>query len=420
MSISNKLDENNIQIDNKIYCVKSLSNIHPGGELFVKIFSGRDATKAFLSYHRRIFPHEKMSNYLLRDTTPITTENTLTIQDNSDYLELCEIINKILHKRKSFAPYSYYVKITVLISMTIGLEFYIHMYNCYCWYLSSIMGLFMAWIGLNIQHDANHGAISINPRINRILGMTQNWIGGSAIDWIHQHVVQHHLETNDVLDDPDIQGNILLRFNPIKPLIKFHMFQQIYFFLLISVMGIDVIFESLYNNIRGVHHISMSKMLQYNRLFEIFTTFLFGVRWVIIPLVQQKTWKMMVYVMFQTLPMYVVAGYYLAFFFILSHNFSGTCFYDKTKSNSFLYKQVTSSSNVGGRLLCFFNGGLNYQIEHHLFPRIHHSHYPNIAPFVREFCVVKNIPYTHFPTIYDNLCSFIQHLSDMGSNKHID
>ena len=78
--------------------------------------------------------------------------------------------------------------------------------------------------------------------------------------------------------------------------------------------------------------------------------------------------------------------------------------------------QVISSSNVGGSWLCFMNGGLNYQIEHHLFPRINHTHYPKVAPVVRQFCQEKKIPYVHFPTVADNLHSCTEHLFDMGSN----
>ena len=89
----------------------------------------------------------------------------------------------------------------------------------------------------------------------------------------------------------------------------------------------------------------------------------------------------------------MVGGFYLAFFFIISHNFEGSKFFDRSKDGSkgskgheglgFLYRQAASSSNVGGSLLCFINGGLNYQIEHHLFPRMSHCHYPLIAPMVR-------------------------------------
>ena len=65
--------------------------------------------------------------------------------------------------------------------------------------------------GLNVQHDANHGAVSRNPRVNRLLGLTQSWIGGSSVSWIHQHVVQHHVHTNDLHLDPDITGSDILR-----------------------------------------------------------------------------------------------------------------------------------------------------------------------------------------------------------------
>ena len=117
----------------------------------------------------------------------------------------------------------------------------------------------------------------------------------------------------------------------------------------------------------------------------------------------------------------MVGGYYLSFFFVISHNFEGVEMHDNDfahkKEQSFLRKQVATSSNVGGSFLCFINGGLNYQIEHHLFPRISHTHYPTIAPIVREFCKTKNIPYKHFPTVWDNVASCARHMYQMGSKQ---
>jgi fatty acid desaturase len=68
--------------------------------------------------------------------------------------------------------------------------------------------------------------------------------------------------------------------------------------------------------------------------------------------------------------------------------------------------------------LATINGGLNYQIEHHLFPRISHTHYSTIAPVVREFCEKKNIPYTHFPTISENITSTVMHLYKFGNHEN--
>ena len=72
--------------------------------------------------------------------------------------------------------------------------------------------MFQFQTGLNIQHDANHGSVSRNPNVNWLLGLSENWIGGSQINWIHQHVVQHHLHTNDVHLDPDMASTSYVRF----------------------------------------------------------------------------------------------------------------------------------------------------------------------------------------------------------------
>ena len=409
---STSLGEEEIQVDGKIYSAKKLSDMHPGGKLFVKVFAGRDATEAFLSYHRREFPHDRLAESLVGTAVPTKKANV-----DAEFLELCRIVEQVLPRNKAFAPMTYYIKAAVILGSAVGLELYIHAYGEYRWYLTGFLGFLMALIGLNIQHDANHGAISRNPTVNRLLGMSQNWIGGSAVDWIHQHVVQHHTETNDVHHDPDIVGSDLLRLNPLKPMLSHQLFQHIYVFGLIAFFGMNIVFESLNNIIKGEHHAPMSKMVKYNRVFEASASLFFGFRWLVFPLMQQKSLVAAGLTFLNIFPLFMVGGYYLAFFFIISHNFLGVHMFDKsseTCTESFLYKQVASSSNVGGSFLCFINGGLNYQIEHHLFPRISHTHYPTIAPIVREFCLARKIPYRHFPTILENFTSCVAHLAKMA------
>jgi len=333
---------------------------------------------------------------------------------DKEFLELCDIIDKIL-LGKSFAPISYYVKCTLLLLITFGIEFYVHWSADYKWQYTALLGWCYALIGLNIQHDANHGAISKNPLINRMLGLSQNFIGGSAIDWIHQHVVQHHINTNDVHHDPDIQGNIILRLNPIKDILRHHSMQHIYIFILITLFGFTTVMSAINSLIYGIRYTPMSKLVAYYRYTEMISPIFFMTRWVILPLVKNG-----VSALLATAPLYMVAGFYLAFFFILSHNFEGVHMFDKSKKiegSSFLRNQVTSSSNVGGSWLCYINGGLNYQIEHHLFPRIQHTYYPIIAPAVRAFCESRDIKYVHFPTIYENFISCNKHLKKMSVDR---
>jgi fatty acid desaturase (delta-4 desaturase) len=293
-------------------------------------------------------------------------------------------------------------------------QYYMHSTKQYPWYLTALIGWVYALIGLNIQHDANHGSVSRNPLVNRFLGLSQNWIGGSALSWIHQHVVQHHIHTNDVHIDPDMEGNDLVRINPYAPRRVFHLFQHVYLFILICGFGVITVFSSLVNLFKGKMKTDMSDMVVNYRIFEFGATSLFFIRWFIIPCVQTQSLS----VLWSIAPMYATAGAYLAFFFVISHNFVGVHIFDKTTTNkekeSFLYSQVASSSNVCGGWLAVINGGLNYQIEHHLFPRMSHTHYHKIAPIVREFCEKKKIPYVHFPTISENMFSCVDHLYKMG------
>jgi len=399
-----------VQVDDQVYDAKSLASIHPGGELFVKSFAGRDATEAFLSYHRRSFPHARMTKSLVGTAKPLKDSEA-----DEDFLELCKIVEQVLPRNKSFAPFSYYVKVAIIFGAAFGLEFYMHYTAQYPWYLTGLLGWVFALIGLNIQHDANHGAISPNAWVNRVLGLGQNWIGGSAVDWIHQHVVQHHINPNDVHNDPDIVGNDLLRLNPLMPKNASQTFQHIYLFVLLGFFGFTYIGDSLKHNLEGFHKTAYSELIKTNRIFESATILSFAFRWLVVPVLQQPS----VYTLLNIAPLFIVGGYYLSFFFVISHNFEGAHLfhpeYTSKVDQSFLRKQVLSGSNVGGSLLCTLNGGLNYQIEHHLFPRIQHTHYPTIAPVVRQYCLSKGIPYVHFPSIQENVASCARHLYQLGT-----
>nr|AIW65591.1 delta5-desaturase 2 [Tigriopus japonicus] len=402
------IGDESIRVEDKIYSAKTLANMHPGGPLFIKSFAGRDASQAFLSYHRRQFPHSRVKEALEKVDPNVKVDP----HAQDDFLELCERVDKVLPRMQSFAPWSYYLKASFIMGMAFSLEFYMHYTGNYRWYISGLCGWFFALIGLNIQHDANHGALSRRSWVNRLWGLSQNWIGGSTISWIHQHVVQHHIHTNDIKLDPDIEGRVVVRLNPRKPVLKWHFLQHIYFFFIILGFGFSVILSSFTTMLDGINYTPVSKMLNRQRYLEMSWSILHFIRWIVVPLYQAPS----IYTFFNCAPMYIVVGWYLSFFFTLSHNFDGVTQLDNTQpSKSLLYNQVITSSNVGGKFLCFLNGGLNYQIEHHLFPRMHHGHYPKIAPVVKQFCAEKGIPYQHFPTVSSNAWACAKHLLEMGT-----
>jgi acyl-lipid (7-3)-desaturase (Delta-4 desaturase) len=91
-----------------------------------------------------------------------------SVSADKDFLELCALVEQVLPRHKSFAPWHYYVKAIGLLVAAVTLEVYIHYTNQYKWYLTAPLGLLFAWIGMNIQHDANHGAISRYPWVNKL------------------------------------------------------------------------------------------------------------------------------------------------------------------------------------------------------------------------------------------------------------
>ena len=96
------LNDYAVQVDEFIYDTISLAKIHPGGELFVKAFSGRDCTEAFLSYHRKAFPHDRMTDSLIGKASPLKAAGA-----DADYLELCKLVEQVLPRNKAFAPAHY-------------------------------------------------------------------------------------------------------------------------------------------------------------------------------------------------------------------------------------------------------------------------------------------------------------------------
>jgi len=140
------------------------------------------------------------------------------------------------------------------------------------------------------------------------------------------------------------------------------------------------------------------------------------------------------YIRFYALPLYrypffdtllhigvslAVGGIYLGHYFIISHNFEGVKNNNTATAtaDNWAISQVESSSTVGGRVLGFFHGGLNYQIEHHLFPRISHVHYYKIKPIVQDWCKKNNIKYTYYNTLWENIHSCYKYLELRGSDR---
>ncbi len=288
-----------------------------------------------------------------------------------------------------------------------------------------IMGIAVAGIGMAVMHDANHGAYSRNPRVNLLVGHTLNLLGGAVCNWKTQHNVLHHTYTNIAGKDNDIDGAGTLRFHPHGEAKKHHKHQWLYAFGLYSILtlfwavGKDFIQFYRYKEQRKPHATPSSERRLFAKI--VVMKFLYFAVLIGIPVFVAGIafWQVLV----GFLIMHAVGGVILALIFQLAHVVEDTDFplpdASGSMEDSFLVHQLRTTANFSthSAVLTWYCGGLNHQVEHHLFPNICHVHYPAIAPIVKATAEEFGVPYHHTDRFTDALASHIRMLKKFGLPK---
>ncbi|PLX12283.1 MAG: acyl-CoA desaturase [Marinilabiliales bacterium] len=267
-----------------------------------------------------------------------------------------------------------------------------------CWV---IMGVGKAGIGMSVMHDANHKSYSSRQWVNKLMGNTLYLLGGSPHTWQHQHNTLHHGFTNVDGHDEDIDPGSLLRFSPHKPLLKIHKYQHIYAWVLYGLMTLTWVTTK-----------DFRQLIQYKKDGASLSNNLSTIQLWILLIVS----KVLYYVVFMVIPMILLpfAWYWVIVFFLAMHYTSGfiltvifqtahvvpTSKYplpdeNNTLENNWAVHQLYTTSDFApkSRIFSWFIGGLNYQVEHHLFPNISHVHYRKISKLVKEMAKKYDLPY---------------------------
>ena len=265
--------------------------------------------------------------------------------------------------------------------------------------LWALMGVAMAGIGMCIMHDAIHGAYSRSKSVNKLLGLTLNMVGGNAFVWHVQHNVLHHTYPNVDQVDDDLDIPFILRMSPHQPRYWFHRYQQLYVWILYAfatlfwVTSKDFVMLNKYRErqlldvdkhfFRHVINIVVWKIIYFGYL-------------LVLPMVLLSIPFWHVLLMF--LVMHLTAGVLLSIIFQPAHVFEGTDFIKQDKEVSIdrswhLYQLQTTTNFKLGPFMSWLSGGLNYQIEHHLFPNICHVHYPKLSKIVKKLARKYDMPY---------------------------
>ncbi len=269
-----------------------------------------------------------------------------------------------------------------------------------------IMGVGIVGIGTGIMHDGNHGAYSENKTVNAAMGGLLNFIGGYDRNWRIQHNILHHTYTNvDGLDD-DIAGTVLIRMCPHKKHLGIHRYQHIYAWVLYSLMNLTWVVMKDFKLIFRYEKeglLKKEKITLRRAFLEVSAIKLFYLaNIVLLPVLFSG--MSFGQVMLGFLLMHLVAGLSLALIFQPAHVMETSSFPipddERKMEQSWARHQLMNTTNFapGSKITAWFIGGLNYQIEHHLFPHVCHIHYPQLSKIVRGVAERYGIPYNVQPT----------------------
>lgn len=286
--------------------------------------------------------------------------------------------------------------------------------------LAALFGFTAASIGFSVMHDANHGSYSPNTRFNDFLGLSANALGASAFFWKQKHNIIHHTYTNvDGIDD-DIAKSPIIRQCESQKWVPAHKVQHLYLLPVYSLSSIFWIFFMDFTKYftRKIYTTEAWKMSTKNHIIFWATKIYYATVFIAIPIM---VWGWLGWIV-GFLVMNTAMGLTLSLVFQLAHVVENTEFehipLDTTKhvETAWAEHQLKTTSNfaMGNKVISWFVGGLNYQIEHHLFPRVSHVHYPAISKIVQEKCREYNLPYNQYKTMSQALASHFRVMKHLG------
>lgn len=285
--------------------------------------------------------------------------------------------------------------------------------------LCGLLGINFAGIGFNVMHDGAHGAYSSRQWLNDMMGYSLNLMGGDVQLWKIKHNMIHHSFTNIEGLDDDINIQPFLRTNENQKKYKFHRFQHIYALFLYGLTYLMWVtrddFQKYFR--RKIGDTSFRKFtVKQHIIFWASKVFYFALL-IGVPMYFVGIWQTIL----GYATMAAVCGILIAVVFQLAHVVEETQFSNAKNTTGIVedewaVHQIKTTANFAtkSRMVSWFTGGLNFQVEHHLFPRISHIHYPKVNQFVKETCEQYGIQYNEHKTMFGAIRSHLLHLREVG------
>lgn len=285
--------------------------------------------------------------------------------------------------------------------------------------LTTSLALATAGIGFSVMHDANHGAYARSAWANRAWGYALDFVGASSYLWRFKHNVHHHAYANIDGMDADIDGEPFLRFARSQRLRALHRFQHVYAWPLYGLLAVKWWFvDDLVDLARGrIGRLPFPRPRGRELLGLVIGKVVFVGWTLVLPLlVFRSAWVVALFLLGS-----MTLGVVLATVFQLAHAVPDAAFHaagsgEQRMATGWAEHQARATVDFApsSRLLCWYVGGLNFQIEHHLLPDVCHTHYPALAGVVEAACLAHGIPHRTHPTLRAALGEHYRFLRALG------
>jgi len=277
----------------------------------------------------------------------------------------------------------------------------------------------MAGIGFNVQHDGGHRAYAVSATVNRGMAFSLDLLGGSSYFWHYKHGIAHHGYPNIAGSDDDVHLGVLGRLTPHDRRLGFHRFQHLYIWLLYAFLALKwQLLDDFRSIIKpGVADTRVPRPARgEHALFWSGKILFFGLA-LALPMFFHP-WPSVVFFFLLT---GAILGVLLGVVFQLAHclgeaTFANPPLPDQVIDRDWATHQVEATVDFAphNRILTWFIGGLNFQIEHHLFPRVCHTHYPALSKMVERVCLKHGVRYATHPSATAALRSHYRWLRKLG------
>ena len=408
-----------------VFDVTDFSKVHPGGQT-IRLGAGRDATCLIESYH----PHSSIARVeaalftkatyvgALQQPTDVTTEKAITSAGPSAaykrpsdafFLDVRARVDAFIHASSDRYAYDALGQAEAFLTLFVYFIaiYQVGVYGSWAWTL--ILGVLTGRMGI-LMHMGNHCAVAKDPRRNQLIGWFMDLIGSNATIWGYEHQVAHHGEPNEFHHDNDCEiGAPIVRMHPEIPHTPTMAYQH---FLIPAAMTIGFFkwyvgdFEHFVRKHVGNVRMAIDRA-DWHMLLS------FKAFWFLIHVVIPVYFNGVPLALAQCFVFMGIGGHYLENIFIVNHIQNGLV---PPPEAHWADKQVMATSNwkSGSILFNWISGGLNHQVEHHMFPSLSMYWYPHIHPIVAATCAEHGLPYTNYADFTTAWMEMFRYLRDLG------